>query len=62
MRHGGPQDRGSADAYYGRPFSPHYYKGASYSSERVEKSDMTPEEIAEYRYGYINEEDRKNWE
>ena len=26
-RHGGPQDRGSADAYYGRPYDPHYSVG-----------------------------------
>lgn len=25
FKHGGPYDRGSADAYYGRPFSPHYW-------------------------------------
>jgi hypothetical protein len=28
-RHGGPYDRGSADAYYGRPFNPHYFLGAT---------------------------------
>jgi hypothetical protein len=24
-------------------------------------ADMTPEQIAEYDYGYDNEEDRKDW-
>ena len=60
-RHGGPQDRGSADAYYGRPYDPHYYVGDSITSERVEKADMTEGEIAAYYYGYDNEDDRKDW-
>ena len=60
-RHGSPQDRGSADAYYQRPYEPHYYVGASMQSERVEKADMTVDEIAAYKYGYDNEKDRKEW-
>jgi hypothetical protein len=60
-RHGSPQDRGSADAYYGRAYSPHYYVGASMQSERVEKDNMTVGEIAAYKYGYDNEDDRKVW-
>lgn len=51
-RHGGPYDRGSADAYYRRGFRPHYYKGATHSTEIVERSDMTPEEISAYTAGY----------
>ena len=51
-RHGGPEDRGSADAYYGRPFAPHYFVGGSYSSDRVEKAQMTRKEIKEYKTGY----------
>ena len=39
-RHGSPQDRGSADAYYGRHYDPHYYVGASITSERVEKDNI----------------------
>ena len=35
-RHGSPQDRGSADAYYGRGFNPHYYLGDSMQSEKIE--------------------------
>lgn len=34
-RHGGPYDRGGADSYYGRRPNPHYYVGATYSSEEV---------------------------
>ena len=35
QRHGGPYDRGSADAYYHRPYNPHFYAGATYSSPRI---------------------------
>ena len=61
-RHGGPWDRGSADAYYQRPFNPHYFKGDTYSSEKVERKDMTKEEIAAYEDGYSFDEDTKEWE
>lgn len=60
-RHGGPYDRGSADYYYWRECKPHYYKGATGSSERVEEEDMTPEEIKAYLEGYKNETDRKDY-
>lgn len=63
-RHGGPYDRGSADAWYRRGYFPHYYKGATYSSERVEKEDMTEEEIEAYAAGYdetYNARDFKDW-
>jgi len=60
-RHGSPQDRGSADAYYGRAYDPHYYVGDSLQSERVGKESMSEGEIKAYRYGYDNEEDRKDW-
>jgi hypothetical protein len=51
-RHGGAYDRGSADAYYGRECEPHYYIGDTYQSPKVEKADMTEEEIAAYMAGY----------
>lgn len=60
-RHGSPQDRGSADAYYHRSYDPHYYVGDSMQSKRVGKADMTVGKIAAYKYGYIMEEDRKDW-
>ena len=61
-RHGGPWDRGSADAYYNRPFQPHYFKGNTYNSERVERKDMSKEEIAAYTDGYSNQDAIKEWE
>jgi len=63
-RHGGPFDRGSADSYYGRGYNPHYFVGATYSSDRVERADMTAEEIEQYYAGYEwNEEfgGKKEW-
>ena len=63
-RHGGAYDRGSADAYYGRPREPHYYTGASYSSIRLDEVDMTPEEVEAYDQGYDDQVlsgDRKDW-
>lgn len=51
-RHGGPFDRGSADAYYGRPEDPHYYVGGTGMSQRVDYFDMTDEDIEAYNAGY----------
>jgi len=59
-RHGGPYDRGSADAYYRHQFNPHYFVGATHASELIKRDKMTDEEIAAYTAGY-NEEDRKDW-
>ena len=64
-RHGGPWDRGSADAYYQRVFNPHYYVGDTYSSQRVDRKDMTEGEIAAYAEGYREQEesgDFKQWD
>ena len=61
QRHGGPFDRGSADAYYHRPYDPHYYKGDTYGSDRVELKDMTAAEITAYTAGYNQTTDRKDW-
>ena len=60
-KHGSPQDRGSADAYYGRRFDPHWWPEGTGKGIRVEMADMTKEQIEEYTYGYDNEEDRKDW-
>jgi len=60
-RHGSPYDRGAADAFYGRPYDPHYYLGDSYHSDRVEAKDMTPEELNDYDVGYYSESDRKEY-
>ena len=59
--HGSPMDRGSADRYYGRPYSPHWYPEGTYKGRRIEKHDMTPDEISAYAKGYREEEDRKDW-
>ena len=55
-RNGAPYDRGRADSWYRRGRNPHYYKGGTYVSERVEKRDMTPEEISAYNAGYSENE------
>jgi hypothetical protein len=62
-RHGGPFDRGSADSYYNRAHQPHYYKGDTGMSERVEF--LTAEELEAYNAGYAwNEQygDKKDYE
>jgi hypothetical protein len=51
-RHGGPFDRGSADSYYGRSCSPHYFVGGTHTSQMVPKEEMTQEEIDAYNAGY----------
>ena len=57
-RHGGPYDRGSADAYYGRKFNPHYFMADTYNSERVDReTDLTPEDIAAYTKGFQDTND-----
>jgi len=63
-RHGGPYDRGAADSYYGRGFTPHYYKAGTMTSERVELKDMTQDEIDAYNAGFDDNEragDHKDW-
>jgi hypothetical protein len=60
-RHGGPYDRGSADAYYGRQMKPHYFAGKTYMSIQYFRQDMTDEQIEEYLVGYTSTEDRKDW-
>ena len=64
QRHGGAWDRGSADSYYHRGVSPHYYVGGTYDSDMIEKSQMTIKEIEDYLAGYEwNEKfgDKKEW-
>lgn len=50
FKHGGLFDRGSADAYYHRDASPHWYPEGTGHGERIEK--LTDEEIQEYLAGY----------
>lgn len=61
-KHGSPMDRGAADAYYGRPPSPHYWPNGTLIGDKVERKDMTPEQIKEYHEGYDNQIDRKEWD
>lgn len=56
QRHGGPYDRGSADAWYRRSFNPHYYVGDTHSTPRIEMAQMTAEEITAYTVGYRDQE------
>lgn len=61
-RHGGPYDRGGADSYYGRAYQPHYYKGGTGTSERIEM--LTAEELEAYNAGWEDNEasgEKKNW-
>lgn len=51
-RHGGPFDRGSADSWYNRGMNPHYYVGDTYSTEKVERENMTVQEVEAYMAGY----------
>jgi len=57
-KHGGLYDRGSADSYYGRAPSPHWYPNGTYNGERV--SNLTAEEVAEYMQGYNDNEESGN--
>lgn len=63
-RHGGPWDRGSADSYYQRGIDPHFFVGATYSSERVDITDSNSVEYKEYMLGYEDNErigNHKEW-
>jgi hypothetical protein len=60
-RHGSAYDRGSADAYYGRPFQPHFFTGDTNRSTKITAEFMTAQELADYERGYKQETDRKDW-
>jgi hypothetical protein len=64
-RHGGPFDRGSADSWYHRPRSPHFYTEGTGTSERIDQAEMTPAEIQAYHAGYQWNEQfggKKDWD
>jgi len=50
--HGSPYDRGSADSFYRRQPQAHYMIDGA----RIEKADMTAEQIAEYEAGFADNE------
>lgn len=58
-KHGSLYDRGSADSYYGRASSPHWYPEGTGKGEKI--TNLTPEEIAEYRAGYDDNEESENF-
>lgn len=63
-RHGSAYDRGGADSYYRRAYQPHYFIGATYSSEKVPEALMTAEEIEAYKMGWDENEEAghfKDW-
>ena len=61
QRHGSPYDRGGADRYYGRPYNPHFFAGDTYSTDMFDRHSMTDQEIEEYRQGWNDMTDRKDW-
>jgi len=64
QQHGNAFDRGSADSYYGRSRQPHYYPNGTYNEPRIDRADMTAEEVEAYHAGYdYNEQfgDKKEW-
>ena len=61
MRHGGPYDRGSADAYYKRIFYPHYYANNVDAFTVIEIDDPDSPEFDAYRAGYNEQTGEKDW-
>lgn len=61
-QHGSLWDRGSADSYYNRPRTPHWWPMGTGQGTVV--TELTDAECEEYHAGYdYNEEcgDKKNW-
>jgi len=52
QRHGSAYDRGSADAWYGREFRPHYFTGDTYQSKEILIQDEASPEFEAYAAGY----------
>ena len=53
--HGSPHDRGGADSYYGRSYSPHYWPNGTGHGYKV--VDLTEEQLKEYNDGWKENED-----
>lgn len=53
---GSPYDRGGADSYYRRGYSPHWYPMGTYVGDRIEWMDMSEYEIEAYTAGYQENE------
>ena len=62
--HGSPHDRGGADSYYRRPRSPHWWPQGTCKGTKIERKDMSADEIAAYNEGFDENEARgdfKDW-
>jgi hypothetical protein len=59
--HGSPEDRGGADAYYGRAIDPHYWPDGTYNGKRVEAAQMTATQCEEYYQAYLAQDYFKDW-
>ena len=62
-RHGSLYDRGSADSYYRRPPSPHWYPEGTGQGQKI--VDLTTNEREEYYAGYKHNEeygDKKSYD
>ena len=59
--HGSPEDRGSADRYYGRRRDPHKFPNGTNRWPRINAIELTKKEIASYNKAYDEETDRKDW-
>ena len=61
-RHGSLFDRGTADSWYNRSPSPHWYPNGTSTDPRI--VDLNEEQIKEYHAGYLHNEefgDKKDW-
>jgi len=62
--HGSPFDRGSADSWYHRNQSPHWYPEGTGKGERINQDLMSVEEVEAYFAGYEYNEQfggKKEW-
>jgi hypothetical protein len=62
--HGSPFDRGAADSYYGRARDPHWWPNGTYKGTRLEKDEMSSDQIDAYNAGYDDNEEfgsKKDW-
>jgi len=59
--HGSPADRGSADAYYMRPFDPHKWVGRGTGRGVRLPLEEGTQEWLDYRQAYYEQDDFKQW-
>jgi hypothetical protein len=53
-RHGGAWDRGNADSYYRRPYSPHKYVAGTMTSDKV--VSLSAADLEAYKAGWQDNE------